>query len=243
MSTARREDLAESLREVRGRVDAACRAAGRDPSEVELLPVSKTFPADDVALLSDLGLTEFGENRDQEARPKAAEVRALRPDSALRWHMVGQLQRNKARSVVHWADVVESVDSERLVAALRNATTTALDRGERSRPMEVLIQVSLDPQPGRGGCAPDSVPALAETISATEVLQLRGVMAVAPLGGNPEVAFATLLRIAERLRRDHPEAVQISAGMSGDLESAIAAGSTRVRVGTALLGGRRLASP
>lgn len=243
MTTARRAELAESLRAVRGRIDAACRAAGREPGEVELLPVSKTFPAGDVALLSDLGLTEFGENRDQEARPKATEVRVLRPDAAVHWHMVGQLQRNKARSVVHWADVVESVDSERLAVALRNATTNALDRGERSRPMEVLIQVNLDPRPGRGGCPPGSVPALAETISETGVLRLRGVMAVAPLGGHPDVAFATLFRIAERLRRDHPEAVQISAGMSGDLESAIAAGSTRVRVGTALLGGRRLTSP
>jgi PLP dependent protein len=243
MTTARRADLAASLQAVRGRVDAACRAAGRDPAEVELLPVTKTFPAEDAALLSDLGLTAFGENRDQEARPKVAEVRALRPDSALRWHMVGQLQRNKARSVVHWADVVESVDSERLVTALRNATTTALDRGERIHPLEVLIQVSLDPQPGRGGCAPEGVLSLAETIREADVLQLSGVMAVAPLGGQPDVAFATLFRISERLRRDHPEAVQISAGMSGDLESAIAAGSTRVRVGTALLGGRRLASP
>src|SRR4051794_3114763 len=138
MTTARRAGLAASLRAGRGRIDAACRAAGRKPSEGEMLPGSKMFPAGDVALLSDLGLTEFGENRDQEARPKAAEVRALRPDAALRWHMVGQLQRNKARSVVRWADVVESVDSERLAVALRNATTNALDRGERSHPMEVL---------------------------------------------------------------------------------------------------------
>lgn len=243
MSTARRADLAESLRALRGRIDAACDAVGRDPGEVDLVAVTKTFPAGDAALLSDLGQTEFGENRDQEARPKVAEVRALRPDADLRWSMVGQLQRNKARSVVRWADVVESVDSERLVEALRNATAAALDQGERSRPMEVLIQVSLDARPGRGGCVPDDVPVLADRIGEMSMLRLRGVMAVAPLGGRPDVAFATLFRIAERLRRDHPEAGQISAGMSGDLESAIAAGSTRVRVGTALLGGRRLTSP
>ncbi|MDA3643729.1 YggS family pyridoxal phosphate-dependent enzyme [Saccharopolyspora indica] len=239
----RRAELAESLSEVRARVDRACRAAGREPGEVELLAVTKTFPASDVALLADLGLTDFAENREQEARGKVAEFAALRPDSPARWHMVGQLQRNKARSVVRWADVVESVDSERLVEALRKATANALDAGDRTHPLEVLLQVSLDESEGRGGCRPDEVPALADMITLTSDLRLRGVMAVAPLGGDPAVAFDTLSKISERLRGDHPEAVEVSAGMSGDLESAVAHGSTRVRVGTALLGGRRLTSP
>ncbi|WP_346072963.1 YggS family pyridoxal phosphate-dependent enzyme [Saccharopolyspora thermophila] len=242
-SEQRRSELAESLRKVRERLDRACRAAGRRPDEVELLAVTKTFPASDVALLADLGLVEFAENREQEARVKVAEFAALRPDARVRWHMVGQLQRNKARAVVRWADVVESVDSERLVEALRRATANALDAGDRKHPLDVLVQVSLDEAEGRGGCRPDEVPKLADMIMRTSDLRLRGVMAVAPLGGDPDVAFDTLSVISARLRRDHPEAVDVSAGMSGDLESAVAHGSTRVRVGTALLGGRRLTSP
>ncbi|QGK70881.1 YggS family pyridoxal phosphate-dependent enzyme [Allosaccharopolyspora coralli] len=242
MSAERREELAESVAEVRARVDAACRAAGREPSEVDVLAVTKTFPAVDAALLADLGMTLFAENREQEARAKVAEFTQLRPDSAARWHMVGQVQRNKARSVARWASVVESVDSPRLAEALRRASASALDAGERREPLDVLVQVGLDEREGRGGCPPEDVPELADTVAATEELRLRGVMAVAPLRGDAEVAFATLSTIAHRVRRDHPEAGVVSAGMSGDLERAIAHGSTRVRVGTALLGGRRLTS-
>ncbi|TDD05636.1 YggS family pyridoxal phosphate-dependent enzyme [Saccharopolyspora terrae] len=239
----RRAELAESLAEVRERLAKACHAAGRSPEDVELLAVTKTFPASDVALLSDLGLSAFAENREQEARGKVSEFAELRPQAARRWHMVGQLQRNKARAVARWADVVESVDSERLAEALSRATTNALETGERERPLDVLVQVSLDGTTGRGGCAPEDVPRLADMITRTSDLRLRGVMAVAPLGGDADVSFDTLSSISERLRVDHPEAVDVSAGMSGDLESAVAHGSTRVRVGTALLGGRRLTSP
>lgn len=241
--SARREELRSSLGQVRRRIDTAARSAGRDPGDVELLAVTKTFPARDAALLADLGVTEVAENREQEARDKVAEVASLRPDAELRWHMVGQLQRNKARAVVRWADVVESVDSGRLVEALARAATNALDAGERQRPLDVLIQLSLDDRPDRGGCAPADVPELAEKITLSRGLRLRGVMAVAPLDGEPGVSFATLSEIAERLRENAPEAVEVSAGMSHDLESAVAHGSTRVRVGTALLGGRRLTSP
>lgn len=239
----RRAELAESLREVRERVDAAYRAAGRAPGEVELLAVTKTFPARDAALLADLGQTSFAENREQEARGKVAEFTELRPAAPRRWHMVGQLQRNKARSVVRWADVVESVDSPRLVEALAKATGNALEAGEREHPLDVLVQVNLDEAPGRGGCAPSDVMTLAQAITTTRELRLRGVMAVAPQHTRPDVSFRTLFEIATRLRQDWPEASEISAGMSGDLESAVAHGSTRVRVGTALLGGRRLISP
>ncbi|MFR9730853.1 YggS family pyridoxal phosphate-dependent enzyme [Saccharopolyspora sp. MS10] len=239
----RRAELAESLRAVRQRLDAACAAAGRPAGDVELLAVTKTFPARDVALLTDLGLTAFAENREQEARPKVAELAELRPDAAPRWHVVGQLQRNKARSVARWADVVESADSPRLVEALSGAVRNAWDAGERTRPLEILVQVNLDEAAGRGGCAPAEVPALAELVATKGELDLRGVMAVAPQTTPADVAFDTLSLIAGRLRREFPEAGVISAGMSGDLESAVAHGSTRVRVGTALLGGRRLISP
>lgn len=242
-SERRRAELAASLSAVRDRIDAACRAAGREPGSVELLAVTKTFPASDAALLADLGVTDLAENREQEARGKVAEFAALRPEADVRWHMVGQLQRNKARAVARWADVVESVDSERLAESLRRAAGNALDAGERSAPLDVLIQVGLDEQQGRGGCSPEDVPRLAEMITRTCEIRLRGVMAVAPLGEDPNVSFDTLSGVSERLRADHPDAVEVSAGMSADLESAIAHGSTRVRVGAALLGGRELVLP
>ncbi|KMS83071.1 YggS family pyridoxal phosphate-dependent enzyme [Prauserella rugosa] len=243
----RRAELAESLRAVRARIDAACAAAGRGPGEVRLVAVTKTFPASDAALLTDLGMTDLAENRDQEAGPKAAEVAALRPEAPARWHMVGRLQRNKARSVVRWAHEVQSVDSPRLAEALAKAVRNARDRGETSGPLDVLIQASLDsPDEAerRGGCPLPDLPALADLIARSgEQLRLRGVMAVAPLGQDPEPAFARLAEAHARVRRDHPDATELSAGMSGDLEQAVAHGSTCVRVGTALLGGRRLASP
>jgi pyridoxal phosphate enzyme (YggS family) len=243
MSTDRKAELAGNLAEVEARIAAACRAAGRARDEVKLIAITKTFPAADAALLADLGVTDVGENRDQEAGPKAAEVAGLRPDAALRWHMVGRLQRNKARSVVEWAHEVQSVDSARLADALAKAVHTARDGGKREEPLDVLIQASLDDDPERGGCPLDELGALAERVAHTGELRLRGLMAVAPLGADPAAAFERLARAGERLREDHPNAAEVSAGMSHDLEQAITHGSTSVRVGTALLGGRGLASP
>ncbi|MDQ3989562.1 MAG: YggS family pyridoxal phosphate-dependent enzyme [Actinomycetota bacterium] len=233
---SRREELAAALTGLRQRIRDACAAAERPESEVRLLAVTKTFPAADVGLLVDLGLAEFGESRDQEAAPKTAELAELRPAARVRWEMVGRLQRNKARSVARWADVVQSVDSPRLVDALARAGC------ERRAPLRVLVQASLDGDPGRGGCPPAELDALAERVAAANGLVLAGVMGIAPLPGEPESAFEALALMAERLRRDHPDAVELSAGMSGDLEIAVAHGSTCVRVGTALLGGRPLAS-
>ncbi|MEU4803299.1 YggS family pyridoxal phosphate-dependent enzyme [Actinosynnema sp. NPDC023587] len=233
----RRDELAANLADVRARIDRACAAAGRDPAGVALLAVTKTFPASDVALLADLGLTAFAENRDQEAGAKTAELAELRPGAAVRWHMVGRLQRNKARSVVEWADQVDTVDSGRLADALAKAA------GARGGPLDVLIQVSIDGDPARGGCPLPELPQLADHVAQKSELSLRGVMTVAPLEMSPAQAFDALQGAVTRLRDDHPVAHVISAGMSGDLEDAIACGSTCVRVGTALLGSRRLASP
>jgi len=241
--TDRRAELAESLGELEARIAAACRAAGRAREEVRLIAVTKTFPAEDAALLADLGVTDVGENRDQEAGPKAAEVARLRPEAALRWHMVGRLQRNKARSVVRWAHEVQSVDSPRLADALAKAMRAAKDAGEREGVLDVLIQASIDDDPERGGCPLEELPALAERVTHMGELRLRGLMAVAPLEADPAAAFERLAVAAERLRKDHPNATAVSAGMSHDLEQAIAHGSTCVRVGTALLGSRGLASP
>ncbi|MEV5713932.1 YggS family pyridoxal phosphate-dependent enzyme [Amycolatopsis mediterranei] len=236
--TSRKAELAENLAEVEERIAAACRAAGRARDEVKLIAITKTFPASDVALLAELGVTDVGENRDQEAGPKAAEVAAR-----LRWHMVGRLQRNKARSVVGWAHEVQSVDSARLADALAKAVHTERYSGKREEPLDVLIQASLDDDPERGGCPLAELPALADRIAQSGELRLRGLMAVAPLGADPAAAFERLARAGETLRKDHPNAADVSAGMSHDLEQAITHGSTSVRVGTALLGGRGLASP
>lgn len=245
-AAGRRTELEARLALVRERIAKACAAAGREPGEVALLAVTKTVPAADVATLLDLGLTAFGENRAQEAAAKVAEVAALRPDAHPRWHFIGVLQRNKVRLVVPWAARVESVDSPRLAGALDAAVRRALGSGERQAPLPVLIQYSVDGDPERGGI-PDETPeggllGLAARIEAAEGLELAGMMAVAPLGAEPEAAFAAIAAAAGRLRAAHPGARELSAGMSGDLEVAISHGSTVVRVGTALLGDRRLTS-
>lgn len=240
---SRRDELAAALAGVRARVAAACAGAGRSPAEVTLLPVTKTRPASDVAALLDLGCEAFGENRPQEAVAKIAEVQTLRAGVIARWHLVGRLQRNKARSVVTWASRVESVDSERLVDTLEAEVVRARDLNLRQELLPVLLQISLDGDPNRAGVPVAAAPALADRIMDTKDLQLHGVMAVAPLGADPDRAFAALAEVAGRIRAVHPGAVVISAGMSGDIEAAIRNGSTCVRVGTALMGDRRLASP
>lgn len=238
----RRGELSAALAKVRDRIGAACTSAGRDLSEVRLLPVTKTFPAQDVALLTDLGLFEAAEARDSEAAAKVAAVSALRPAVRVRWHMVGRVQRNKVRSVVKWAAQVQSVDSPRLVEALDRAACAAQEAGNRRAALGVLVQASVDGDPARGGCPLPELEGLADRVAAASHLRLEGVMAIAPLGMDPRAAFAKIGDAALRLRRAHPGAVELSAGMSGDLEEAIAHGSTCVRVGTALLGRRPLTS-
>jgi PLP dependent protein len=226
---ARSAELADNFAAVRERLAAACVAAGRDPAELTLVAVTKTWPADDVRLLAELGITDVGENRDQEAAAKHAACAGL----SLRWHFVGQLQRNKARSVAGYADVVHSVDRFRLVQPLATAAA------EAGRALTALVQVDLDPvpDPGRGGAAPDDVTDLAAAVVESG-LTLGGVMAVAPPGEDPDRAFARLAEVSAALRADHPAATVVSAGMSGDLEAAVRHGATHVRVGTALLGRR-----
>jgi pyridoxal phosphate enzyme (YggS family) len=238
----RRADLARALDAVHARIGRACAVVGRVAGEVELVAVTKAHPAGDVALLTDLGQRLFGENRPQEAAGKVAGLVNLRPGVRPRWHLVGRLQRNKARSVVRWASRVESVDSTRLADALDAEVARACDLGERSGPLSVLVQVSLDGAPGRGGVPVAGLDALAEHVAGRMNLRMDGLMAVAPLDADPEPAFAALAEVAARLRARFPAASVISAGMSGDLEQAIRYGSTCVRVGTALLGDRRLAS-
>jgi pyridoxal phosphate enzyme (YggS family) len=237
----RRTEVAANLEAVKARIAAACKAAGRLPEEVTLVAVTKFRPVSDVQILDSLGVAAFGENRDQEAAPKAALFRELNPqppaDQGPHWHFIGQLQTNKAKSVASYADVVESVDRLALVEALERAA------GRSGRILRCLVQVNLDPQAaadgaGRGGAHPGEILRIADAVAGSASLRLGGLMAVAPLGEPPEPAFERLAALAGKLRGVHPDAMSLSAGMSGDLEAAVAVGATHVRVGSALLGGR-----
>ncbi|WP_329179788.1 YggS family pyridoxal phosphate-dependent enzyme [Streptomyces sp. NBC_01477] len=229
-------ELAANLARVEQRIADACSVAGRDRKEVTLIVVTKTYPASDVRLLAGLGVREVAENRDQDAADKAAET----ADLPLSWHFVGQLQTNKARSVVRYADHVHSVDRLRLVTALSSAAIAA------GRQVGCLVQVALDAEAGdrgeRGGVAPGAVPALADALASAPGLRLDGLMTVAPLAGayagQPRAAFDRLMEISSGLRETHPAATMVSAGMSQDLDEAVTAGATHVRVGTAVLGVR-----
>ena len=227
---SRRDEISAGLDAVRRRIADAATSAGRSPDQVTLVVVTKFFPASDVRLLADLGVTDVGENRHPEAGDKRAEC----GDLPVRWHFIGGLQSNKATVVGSYADVVESVDRAKLV--------TALDRGahERSHEVDVLLQVSLDPpgRPGRAGADPADLRALAGAVEAAGMLRLRGLMAVAPLDEDPRDAFGRLASVRADFVAVHPAATWLSAGMSHDLESAIEAGATHVRVGSAILGER-----
>ena len=224
----RRTALARGLDQVEGRIVDACGAAGRRRDEISLVVVTKTFPASDVRLLADLRVRDVGESKDQKAAPKARQC----ADLDLVWHFVGRLQSNKARSVASYASVVHSVDRSSLLRPLSSGALRA------ERRVRVLAQVSLDGDPARGGVPLDGLPPLADAIAATDGLDLQGLMAVAPLGADPRVAFARLVDAATALRATHPGATWVSAGMSGDLEAAVAAGATHLRVGSAILGSR-----
>jgi pyridoxal phosphate enzyme (YggS family) len=225
---ARRDELAARLDAVHERIARAKAAAGRD-DEVALVVVTKLFPASDIDLLAELGVGAIGENRDQEA---SAKVPGLVHRDLLAVHFIGQLQSNKARSVASYADVVQSLDRPKVVRALDRA---AHDHGRR---LDVTVQVGLDGKEGRGGVAPEEARDLADLVGSCASLTLRGVMAVAPLGGDARAAFARLRELSEAVRSDHPDAWWISAGMSGDLEEAVGEGATHLRVGSAILGSR-----
>ncbi|MGS2587384.1 YggS family pyridoxal phosphate-dependent enzyme [Streptomyces hebeiensis] len=236
MTTDRRAELAANLAAVEERITAACADAGRAREDVTLIVVTKTYPASDVRLLHELGVRDVAENRDQDAAPKAAAC----ADLPLTWHFVGQLQTNKVRSVAGYADVVQSVDRIKLISSLSAAA-------ERTgRELGCLIQVAFDAGSGargeRGGVAPDGVGELAAAVADAPGLRLGGLMTVAPLAGpyagRQRAAFERLVEVSSRMRVDHPAATMVSAGMSADLEEAVRAGATHVRIGTAVLGVR-----
>ena len=231
----RTTELSGRLEAVRGRIRAAAAVAGRADELPTLIVVTKFHPAEDIRRLASLGVTDVGENRDQEAAAKAE----LLADCGLTWHFVGQLQTKKAKSVVRYAAAVHSVDRPQLVEALAKAVRIQQDSTGRA-PLDCFIQVSLEDDAGahRGGAAPSDIPLLADRIAAEEGLRLAGVMAVAPLGAPPGPAFEKLAGLSAMLAAQHPGASAISAGMSQDLEAAISFGATHLRIGSDILGSR-----
>lgn len=222
--TARRNQIANALKDVQDRVSASARNAGRRVDEIILIAVTKTYPASDVAILRQLGVENFGENRDIEGAAKSKEVPGT-------WHFQGQIQSNKINSIATWADVVHSLDDIRHVTRLNRAVP-------EGKKIAVFIQVSLDKSPGRGGADASELGPLAESILESANLHLAGLMAVAPLGENPESAFARLALIHSNFRRQFPQSIFLSAGMSNDFETAIAYGATHIRIGSSILGSR-----
>ena len=220
MST-RKEEITRNLQGVKERINRAAQSAGRDSADIELIVVTKTFPVSDIEILRDLGETNFGENRDQEAGPKAQIVSAT-------WHFQGQIQSNKIKSICGWADVIHSISSEKEI----------LKFAQSERKHQLFLQVSLDGQEGRGGASPAELAKLADLVNASNNLELMGLMAVAPLGVEPEKAFADLAHLNQGFQHQFPNAKYLSAGMSGDFEAAIKYGATHIRVGSSILGSR-----
>lgn len=242
----RTAQLTAALGAARARLARAAESVGRNVNEIELLPITKYFPASDVIILNQLGCLAFGESREQEAADKVDSVRAELTDVPIRWHMVGRIQRKKARAVAGWAHTAHSVDSIRLLSALDRAVGEALAAGARTEPLRVYIQISLDGDTERGGVdvdAPDLVDEICGSANSAEALEFVGLMGIPPLAWDPDDAFARLAAERDRVQRDYQHRLELSAGMSGDLESAVKHGSTCVRVGTALMGQRPLTSP
>ncbi len=229
---SRRDELALGLSRVRQRIADACERAGRDVADITLVVVTKTHPVQDLRLLAEFGVRDLGESREQELTAKHRDLGPVPGAELMRWHFIGRLQTNKARRVARAADLVHSVDRGDLLAPLSRGAATA------GREVGALVQVSLDGDPTRGGVVIDQVWRLADEVARTEHLRLRGLMAVAPRDIAPERAFAVLKPLSRRLCLEHPGADILSAGMSADLEAAVTAGATHLRVGTAILGAR-----
>lgn len=223
-------NIQSNLEKINSRIAQACSRSKRNISEITVIAVTKTYPASDVDLLKQLGIENVGENKDQEASGKISQVK-----EKFSWHFIGQLQSNKAKSVVTYAELVHSVDRLSLAKELQKSASAI------AKKQKVLIQVDLDqsgPDPSRGGVWPADLAALAQFISQSENLELAGLMSVAPLGENPSKAFERLAQIRSDFLKNYPNAVILSAGMSEDLEAAIEHGATHLRIGSALLGER-----
>ena len=227
-------ELAERLSAIDAQIADAARSAGRDAGDITRIVVKKFHPASLVRDLHDLGVCDVGENRQQELTAKRDDLHL----DGLRWHFIGQAQTNKAGAIRRSADVVHSVDRVKLADALHRAAEPGAAQPADHGILDVLVQVNLTDDQGRGGVAPDAAEHLAEHILTLPSLRLRGLMGVAPLDEDPAPAFARLGEISERIRRIAPEATWISAGMTGDFTEAVAAGATHLRIGSAITGPR-----
>ncbi|CAB4643150.1 unannotated protein [freshwater metagenome] len=225
-SVDRRGEVAQSLNDVRTRVEQATARAGRSPESVTLIAVTKTYPASDVKILFDLGVRDFGENRSAEGAEKSALV-------AGRWHFQGQIQSNKIGAIAKWANTIHSLDQLSHLAKFDRAVGE--DSGKR---LQIFIQLSLDGDATRAGVSGDLLLTLGQAVMESKNLDLMGLMVVPPVEADPERAFAEVTDHAERFKREFPTATSLSAGMSGDYEIAIAYGATHIRVGSQILGPR-----
>ena len=218
----RRDEIDIHLREVRERIAAAAHAAGRNPARITLIAVTKTFPISDIAILKDLGIKDFGENRDGDAATKARAVSGI-------WHFQGQIQSNKLKSICAWAHVLHSLDDVRHFEIIEKTAV---------HPLHIFLQVNLDGNPTRGGASIDSLLRLAACVEKNSTHTLAGLMAVAPLGIDAEMSFSQLAAIHTDFLKEFPNARALSAGMSGDYEIAISYGATHLRIGSSILGSR-----
>ena len=216
--------LAERLESVRSAIADAATSAGRDPSELTTIVVTKFHPASVVRELVALGVHEVGENRHQEAQAKAAEL----TDLEVNWNFIGQLQSKKARQVRAYAHSIHSVDREALLGPLRSDEST----------IDCFVQLNLTDDAARGGVRPDALLGLVERVLETDGLRLRGLMAVAPLDEDPRRAFARVRELSEQVLTLAPHASALSMGMSHDFRAAIAEGATHLRIGSAITGNR-----
>ena len=219
----RAAEISTNLQVIRDRVASAAEGAGRDPKEITLIAVTKTFPVTDVKILYELGVRDFGENRDQEGSVKFSEL-----PGDCNWHFQGQIQSNKLKSIAIWADVIHSIDDISHAKKLSSLVPAK----------DIFVQVSLDNLPGRGGVNPDQLLDFLGEVRALANLKVRGLMAVAPLDEPPLAAFKRLKTLSEMVIKTHPDAWEISAGMSNDFEAAISQGATHIRIGSQILGVR-----
>lgn len=219
----RKGEIEANLVDVSSRIEKAAKAAGRSVEEITLVAVTKTFPVSEIEFLYQLGIRNFGENRNQEGSIKAPQL----PDDCI-WHFQGQIQSNKLKSIALWADVIHSLDDASHAKKLSSLVANK----------DIFIQLSLDSQPNRGGVAPEELDGFARAIAELGNLKVRGLMAVAPLDEDPNLAFARLKLLSNQLVKTLPMASEMSAGMSNDFESAIAQGATLIRIGSQILGVR-----
>ena len=226
MSDARREELEENLGKIKARVATAATQAGRKIDDITLVVVTKTFPVSDAQLLYELGESNFGENRNEEGSAKKELA-----GSDVTWHFQGQIQSKKIRQIVQWANVVHSLDS--VDHARKFAENPNAER------LKFFVQINLEPsRVDRGGVSVAGLPEFLEEVAGLQGIDVIGLMTVAPLGIDPKDAFKEVAEAKNLVQKNYPSITQLSMGMSGDFEEAIACGATHIRIGSSILGSR-----